>query len=133
MPEAPRVRIVARFVIATAPAGSAMRMPAQLVLAPRFTVVAVATRLSQTATSAEVGTTPPSQEVERLRLSVLFALKISAARLLRVGNIAPTRTAIDHPRRHNEDEGFPRDVRIVFIAIRNSGVVKGISRDCSSD
>src|SRR5215831_10642013 len=56
-----------------------MRRPPQLVLAPSSTGLAGFTRLSHTATSPGPGTTPPSHEEPRLRLSALLVLKMSAA------------------------------------------------------
>src|SRR5579862_1750462 len=79
MPLVPRVSVLPGL-IRTKPPGLTMLMPAQTVSAPSATVFALVTVESHLAVSNGPGTTPPTQLVVRLRLSVLLVLMIVPAR-----------------------------------------------------
>jgi hypothetical protein len=78
MLDAPKFNVKAPLIV-TKPPGLRISMPAQLVFAPRLTVLSAATVLSQRAMSLEVGTTPPTQLLVRFKLSALLALVRVAA------------------------------------------------------
>jgi hypothetical protein len=78
MPSLPSVSVLPAL-IATGPAGPAMRIPDQLKFAPSRTVLAEVTFTSHSATSPAPGTFPRSHEFGRLRSSKLSALVIVSA------------------------------------------------------
>src|SRR5262249_38419849 len=79
MPLVPRVSTLPALIV-TGPPGLGMVIPAQLVSTPSATELAPVTVESHLVVSNAPGITPPTQLVERLRLSVLLPLEIVAAR-----------------------------------------------------
>src|SRR5262249_28964563 len=79
-PDAPSVRELPALIV-TAPWGSKILMPAQLVFAPSAAVLGVVMVLSHTAMSTDVGGTPSTQELPRFKLSALSALTTFEAQL----------------------------------------------------
>src|SRR6266498_1745348 len=76
--------------------------------APRRVELAPVTVASQSATSAAPGTTPPTQLVPKLRLSVLLALTIWALALKPPAKPVPISAAMlaDRTKRHGRDDVF---------------------------